>query len=320
MRERAYEIDILKGIGILLVILGHCVPDFPVDLRADALSANMQKFIYTFHMPLFFFCSGFVLGIAPPRSISTVLKNRFIRMLVPYLTFSFASLALRVAFSSFTRSDFSISEGLVGIFLYGKFFWFVYVLFMVLVLMAFFRESKIGLIALVIGGIYLYSQNIELLKLSQMGYFLLFVVIGFLLSPYRSKLMIIMHNIWIPVCLSILLILMFFITPPNCFIIKYLHRISMAWAGIFALYGIVLYPIRNQIINDLINHFGNYSLQYYLIHMIISLPCYYIIAVLHVPASIFAVLLNFIIITIVSFLILKIMLKIRWIHPFVGLK
>ena len=55
MKERAYEIDVMKGVGILLVILGHCVPDFPVDLRADTLSANVEKFVYTFHMPLFFF-------------------------------------------------------------------------------------------------------------------------------------------------------------------------------------------------------------------------------------------------------------------------
>lgn len=59
MKERAYEIDVMKGVGILLVILGHCVPDFPVDLGADYLSANVERFVYSFHMPLF----SFVLGL-----------------------------------------------------------------------------------------------------------------------------------------------------------------------------------------------------------------------------------------------------------------
>ena len=68
MKERAYELDVMKGVGILLVILGHCVPDFPVDLRGDVLSAHVERFVYTFHMPLFFFCFGFVLGFPPTHT------------------------------------------------------------------------------------------------------------------------------------------------------------------------------------------------------------------------------------------------------------
>ena len=65
MKERAYEIDVLKGFGILLVILGHCMPDFPINILEDKFSAELQRFIYTFHMPMFFFCSGFVMNFAP---------------------------------------------------------------------------------------------------------------------------------------------------------------------------------------------------------------------------------------------------------------
>lgn len=43
-------VDIAKGIGIILVFLGHF--NIPDTLRAE---------IYTFHMPLFFFLSGVVL-------------------------------------------------------------------------------------------------------------------------------------------------------------------------------------------------------------------------------------------------------------------
>jgi len=49
-RTRLSFIDAAKGIGILLVVLGHSpgLPLFGVVL------------IYSFHMPLFFFISGFV--------------------------------------------------------------------------------------------------------------------------------------------------------------------------------------------------------------------------------------------------------------------
>ncbi len=42
MRERNVQIDLAKGIGIVLVVAGHCV-------------AKAQGLIYLFHMPLFFY-------------------------------------------------------------------------------------------------------------------------------------------------------------------------------------------------------------------------------------------------------------------------
>ncbi len=46
---RQVEFDLLKGIGILFVILGHSVPDFPVNLRADMLSSTVKQVMYAFH-------------------------------------------------------------------------------------------------------------------------------------------------------------------------------------------------------------------------------------------------------------------------------
>lgn len=45
--ERIKDIDIAKGIGILLVIIGHSFPE-----------SYIQRLCYCFHMPLFFFISG----------------------------------------------------------------------------------------------------------------------------------------------------------------------------------------------------------------------------------------------------------------------
>lgn len=56
--KRLIEFDILKGLGILFVILGHSVPDFPINLRTDTLSSTVEQIMYAFHMPLFFICAG----------------------------------------------------------------------------------------------------------------------------------------------------------------------------------------------------------------------------------------------------------------------
>lgn len=45
--NRLHGIDFVRGLGMILVILGHCsIPD------------PFWKIIYMFHMPLFFFVSG----------------------------------------------------------------------------------------------------------------------------------------------------------------------------------------------------------------------------------------------------------------------
>lgn len=240
--------------------------------------------------------------------------------MVPYLVFSFISLGLRVLFSSFTRSGFGIEDGLIGIFFYGKFFWFVYVLFFVLIFIEIFRDSKFILLLLAVLGINLYSLDIELFRLSQMGFFSMFAVLGYLISPYRNKLINVMHNYWIPIVLFIVLIGLLFYEPPVYFITKYLHRIMMAWAGIGALYSLSLYPIHNKKLNKIINHFSKFSLQYYLIHMIVSLPCYYIVAFMKINVAIIAVIMNFIIITTITFVILECLLRMKWCYKFIGLK
>ena len=47
--KRIFWLDIMKGVGILLVVLQHCLP-----------AGDLSRFILAFHMPLFFFASGIV--------------------------------------------------------------------------------------------------------------------------------------------------------------------------------------------------------------------------------------------------------------------
>ena len=66
---RQIEFDLLKGLGILFVILGHSVPDFPVNLRADMVSGTVEQLMYTFHMPLFFICAGCMVQMADNKPL-----------------------------------------------------------------------------------------------------------------------------------------------------------------------------------------------------------------------------------------------------------
>ena len=64
--ERLDYVDMLKGFAILLVVMGHFLswqwggplnPYIPEDIKYLAL---LRRVIYSFHMPLFFFLSGYV--------------------------------------------------------------------------------------------------------------------------------------------------------------------------------------------------------------------------------------------------------------------
>lgn len=74
---RRKDIDILKGIGILLVVIGHSVPELPL----------LASLIYLFHMPLFFYISGIFFKANQPikKSVNKKLKS----LILPYFTYLF---------------------------------------------------------------------------------------------------------------------------------------------------------------------------------------------------------------------------------------
>ena len=79
-QKRIHYFDLAKGIGIILVVIGHL----------ESISLPMRHFIVSFHMPLFFIISGMLLQITKEESkdMKTVLKKKFRHMMVPYISFS----------------------------------------------------------------------------------------------------------------------------------------------------------------------------------------------------------------------------------------
>lgn len=100
MSKRIEYIDIAKGIGILLVVMGH--NDFSL------VSPFFYKFIYAFHMPLFFFVSGMFFKAELP--FLTVLRRRFDTLLKPYL-FTIALIYFMTL--SFTKVNFDVATSRV---------------------------------------------------------------------------------------------------------------------------------------------------------------------------------------------------------------
>lgn len=93
-------LDTLKGLAILLMVMGHVIPwtmDNPLFLQEPlhCLSGNqlassiVYKLIYSFHMPLLFFVSGFLFykpcELHNSNWLYRCCKKRTYRIFVPYL-------------------------------------------------------------------------------------------------------------------------------------------------------------------------------------------------------------------------------------------
>lgn len=85
MEKRLDWIDCLKGLGIILVVWGHL-----------NLPRAVEIIIYSFHMPLFFFISGYLFKNGN-RSYSDYVRKKLKSILVPYLFFASISLPFGLA-------------------------------------------------------------------------------------------------------------------------------------------------------------------------------------------------------------------------------
>ncbi|WP_159433402.1 acyltransferase family protein [Bacillus tuaregi] len=105
MNDRVQWIDVSKGIGIFLVIIGHTM-----------IQGELRGQIYAFHMPLFFFISGYLFSNRRYPQIKQFVLAKARTILIPYISFSIISIVLMkifqggvIDFSSLIRS-FLLSE------------------------------------------------------------------------------------------------------------------------------------------------------------------------------------------------------------------
>ena len=125
MRDNTF--DVMKGIGIIAMIIGHC--DVPMIIL---------DFIFAWHMPLFFIISGY---FYKPTPIKEYTKKNFTSLVIPYLftamTLYFFSLLKDILHN---RSDsinsflgIFVAAGSEGVPMFGDYYvgaiWFLLALF-----------------------------------------------------------------------------------------------------------------------------------------------------------------------------------------------
>ncbi len=91
-QERLSYLDLLKGFAIFLVVMGHFLAwTFPADANRGFYPLFVKNVIYSFHMPLFFFVSGYLVDLKRKEwkfgvGVAVIWK-RVQTLLLPGLTF-----------------------------------------------------------------------------------------------------------------------------------------------------------------------------------------------------------------------------------------
>lgn len=215
----------LTVFATVLVVAGHC------DITPDYKKTWIFRWVYSFHMPLFFLVSGYLFGLTNPikrlsnTKWSDFMKKKFVRLMIPFFvidTIIFVIKATLFSDGNMVQHPVSLT---VGSWLYHVFMspigfmWFLPTLFMIF-LMAFplwkwVKQRQIGGGNLLIITMLLYGASfavnfdrdiIMFMKISRAIHFLAFFWTGILYSEFSEPVNRFLKKYWVillVVCLSI---------------------------------------------------------------------------------------------------------------------
>lgn len=264
MNKRIEWIDILKGIGIIFVLLGH-MPSLPIII---------QLWIFSFHMPLFFFASGYLFT---KRDILVQVIKKAKSLLIPYFIFSFVFLLLDlILFKNIDDLKSNIINTLTGQGGFGM-LWFFVSLFLVecifnaIVNKFSTRMSAVLIVLLVCGGYFLCLLKMgNIFKISTSLVSLSFLGIGYLLVKLVDikKLFENRYSLVLAIILNVLfcsLNINFFgntIDINNMIYGNIIFAIISAVSGIYIIAYVSYYLINYKVSNS-IQYIGRYSLWFF---------------------------------------------------------
>lgn len=190
--NRDMNLDAIKGFLIVLVVLGHCIQYIYSPKQYD--NNTVFRIIYSFHMPLFMFISGY-LAFRPNKNIDiTWLKKRAKNLVLPFIVWIFLGYLI-----GFEFNKLPITEKIINIVLNpaNGGMWFLWVLFLnccilYVVIKLFKKKTDVALIitVLVLAGLRLILSNVsnDVLGIKLCSYYIMFYVFGYLISKHKDVL------------------------------------------------------------------------------------------------------------------------------------
>lgn len=189
-RKHFAALDIAKIACIILVVIGHYDP-----AQAPAHYNNMLKVIYTFHMPVFLFISGY-LYVMTLRDISfkSFITKKIKRLAIPYLVTSAIIITIKLLSQGNAKVDHPVTVWSYFKMFYlpeaGYFLWFVIALFVMFLVVYLFKSKQARLILFLISFVIslMPSCGVDILCLRQCQEMFVYFMTGCVVADYAPNL------------------------------------------------------------------------------------------------------------------------------------
>lgn len=203
MKQKLPHIYFLQTFGIILVVLGHSF----YRISSDNL---FIKWVYGFHMPLFFFISGYLLrDVHPDISSMKLWRNngymmrKIRRLLLPYFVISSLMFVPKALMSNYTVWHINLDwcsyidmlvypyHNVFGAYWFMPTLLLIFFVFIGIVLAAerwhLHIDIRIVLIACMVINISINFHHESLLNILGVAYFMVYFVLGYVFRKYNYK-------------------------------------------------------------------------------------------------------------------------------------
>lgn len=238
-------VDISKGFVIILVVIGH-----------SSIPISLTKWIWSFHMPFFFFISGYLFNISKYTTFSSFFKKRLQTLIKPYVIFSIIVFCWSKLIN-YELLNLRISELYLG--WVSLALWFIPVLFFTEICFYVLKQNInkdhiiiVLLIFLSISGYFCYLNNFHLpFKLEVTFTSILFYGMGNLSNKF--KLHIVLEKIKLVYVLFIFLFFSVFLSINNFPVLDMAFNIIGHYFPTYlsALFGILFTIVLSMILSEL---------------------------------------------------------------------
>lgn len=195
MKSKKYyeELTILKGIAIILVVLGHSFSFTGFNiLDNNILNRYIHDSIYSFHMPLFFMIAGFFTNNHEDNLNKKFYVSKIKRLLIPYIFINIVDAIPRHLFNDLVNNKSNSIERII--FYSGAATWFVYTLFIVFLIFPviekyIIKKDKYYLVGITLLFLNLFEigTTVKIFTIDRLVYMSFYFYIGYLLKVHYEK-------------------------------------------------------------------------------------------------------------------------------------
>lgn len=197
-RPRNTYLDLLRGLAVFFVILGHCMANYTMAYNKSALYLfdPWYMLIYTFHMPLFALISGyFVYKSVAKLTLTRLMTEKLPSLLLPWVVWGILSWTIGLMLNGTVSLSFYSLKDLAYHTLHA--YWFIPTIAGVMLIYFCwhrYMKAKAWIMGLILVGLVLLPQSLpfglyDTAKIKFIAFLLPFFVAGAYISGNQSSIL-----------------------------------------------------------------------------------------------------------------------------------